>query len=117
MFEPGQSGNPNGRPKGASNKDTRKIKDAFHMLLENNLDNMTEWLGKIAAKDPVKATELMLRLSEFIVPKLARTEVTGSDGEDLLKNVSFTFNTANKNEQSKESTPSEGGEAESENPE
>jgi len=114
MFQAGQSGNPNGRPKGANNLSTRKIKEAYHMLLENNLDNMSIWLGKIAEKDPAKASELMLRLSEYILPKLARTEVTGAEGEDLLKNVSFTFNTANnKNGQSEESTQGESPEEKS----
>jgi hypothetical protein len=113
MFEPGKSGNPNGRKAGSVNKDTKKIRDAFHMLLENNLDNMTIWLGKIAEKDPVKASELVLKLSEFIVPKLARQEIVGQDGQDLK--VSFNFSTAedDKHEQDEESTPSEGGETES----
>lgn len=112
-FKPGQSGNPGGRPKGATNKDTRKIKEAFHDLLENNLDNISIWLGQVAAKDPQKAIDLTLRLSEYIIPKLARQEIVGQDGQDLK--VSFNFSTAedDKHEQDQESTPSEGGETES----
>lgn len=94
MFKPGESGNLNGRPKGVGNKNTENIKEAYRLLLENNLDNMTLWLTKIAEKDPARATELMLKLSEYILPKLARQEVVGNDGEDLFKNVSFTFSTA-----------------------
>jgi hypothetical protein len=111
MFEPGQSGNPNGRRKGSLNKDTKKIRDAFHMLLENNLDNMTIWLGKIAEKDPVKASELILKLSEFIIPKLARQEIVGQDGSEPVK-ISFNFSTAS-DEQSQESPQGEGSETES----
>jgi len=94
LWTPGQSGNPNGRPKGVANKSTENIKEAFKLLLENNLDNMSSWLAKIAEKDPARATELMLKLSEYILPKLARQEVVGNDGEDLFKNISFTFGTA-----------------------
>ena len=83
-----------GRPVGVGNKTTTQIKEAYQKLLEDNLDNMTLWLGKIAEKDPARATELMLKLSEYILPKLARQEVVGNDGEDLFKNVSFTFSTA-----------------------
>jgi hypothetical protein len=36
--------------------------------------------------------------------------VTGNDGEDLFKNVSFNFNTANKDGESQESTPQEDSE-------
>lgn len=95
MFKPGESGNPNGRPKGAPNKNTENIKQAFKDLLENNVDNISGWLTKVAEKDPARATELLIKLSEYVVPKLARTEVTGNDGEDLFKNIQFNFNTAN----------------------
>ena len=33
----------------------------------------------------------MIRLSEYILPKLARTEMTGADGDDLFKNIKFEF--------------------------
>ena len=90
-FEPGQSGNPSGRPKGAKGKSTEKIKQAYHMLLENNLDNMSEWLADIAEDNPKDAIELMLKLSEYIIPKLARQELTGAEGEDLFKQIKFEF--------------------------
>jgi hypothetical protein len=111
MFEPGKSGNPNGRKAGSVNKDTKKIRDAFHMLLENNLDNMTIWLGKIAEKDPIKASELVLKLSEFIIPKLARQEIVGQDGSEPVK-ISFNFSTAS-DEQSQESPQGEDSQTES----
>ncbi|MCP3697261.1 MAG: hypothetical protein GY920_01655 [Aliivibrio sp.] len=91
MFQPGQSGNPNGRPKGSQNKNTREIRDAYQRLVENNLENMTLWLTRIASEDEEKAMEIMLKLSEYVIPKLARQEVTGADGEDLFKNVKFEF--------------------------
>jgi len=91
MFQPGQSGNPNGRPKGAQNKNTRQIREAYQRLVENNLDNMTLWLTRIASEDEEKAMEIMLKISEYVIPKLARQEVTGADGEDLFKNVKFEF--------------------------
>jgi hypothetical protein len=111
MFQKGQSGNPNGRPKGASNMDTRKIKVAFHNLLENNLDNISQWLAQVAAKDPQKAIDLTLRLSEFVVPKLARQEIVGQDGSEPVK-ISFNFSTAS-DEQSQESPQGEDSQTES----
>lgn len=91
MFQPGESGNPNGRPKGAKNKKTEAIREAYQKLTEDNLENMTRWLSQIAADDPAKAMDMMLRLSEYIIPKLARTELTGNDGDDLFKNIKFEF--------------------------
>jgi hypothetical protein len=90
-FKPGQSGNPEGRPKGTKNKNTKIVRQAFQQLTEDNLENMTIWLSQVASEDPSKALDIMLRLSEYIIPKLARTEVTGSEGEDLFKNIKFQF--------------------------
>lgn len=90
-WAPGVSGNPAGRPKGAGNKVTNKIKEAYQRLMEDNLDNMTEWLGEIAENNPKEAMELMLKLSEYVIPKLARQEVVGADGDDLFKNMKFEF--------------------------
>ena len=87
----GPSPNPNGRPEGSKNKATQKIRLAYQKLTEDNLENMTLWLSLIAAEDPKMAMEMMIKLSEYVIPKLARQEVTGADGEDLFKNISFDF--------------------------
>lgn len=89
-FEKGHEGGP-GRPPGSPNKTTKAIREAYQNLVEMNLENMTSWLAMVAAEDPKKAMELMLSLSEYIIPKLARQEVVGNDGEDLFKNVKFQF--------------------------
>ena len=91
MFKPGESGNPNGRPKGSKNKKTEAIREAYQKLTENNLESMSIWLSQVASEDPAKAMDIMLRLSEYIIPKLARTEMTGADGDDLFKNIKFEF--------------------------
>ena len=83
--------NRNGRPKGSRNKTTNAIREAYQNLVEMNLENMSEWITQIAADDPNKAMDTMIKLSEYIIPKLARQELTGNDGEDLFKNVKFEF--------------------------
>jgi hypothetical protein len=91
-FTPGDPNiNKNGRPPGSLNKQTRDIRQAYQNLVEMNLENMTTWLSSVAAEDPEKAMDLMLKLSEYIIPKLARQEVVGNDGSDLFKNVKFQF--------------------------
>jgi len=100
-FEPGNPGGP-GRPPGSPNKSTKEIRQAYQNLVEMNLENMTSWLASVAAEDPEKAMDLMLKLSEYIIPKLARQEVVGNDGSDLFKNVKFQFGPDINNEDERE---------------
>jgi len=80
----GKTGNPYGRPVGVPNKTTTDIKAAYQLLIEKNLDNLTGWLEQIAAKDPEKAIRILNDLSEYVIPKLARKELTGAEGKDLI---------------------------------
>ena len=76
-----------GRPKGAPNKSTAIVREAIANLLERNSPQMDAWLQKVAEGDPVhgikpapdKALDIMQKLCEYHIPKLARTEVTGAD--------------------------------------
>lgn len=70
-----KKGEAKGKPKGALNHTTRDIKAAYKQLIEKNLDNMTKWLNEIAIKDPARAMNIIIELSEYIVPKLARSEI------------------------------------------
>ena len=69
-----------GRPKGIPNKATRDVRAAIAQFAEGNVDKLQEWLDRVAAKDPAKAAELFVRVLEYHVPKLARTELSGEIG-------------------------------------
>ena len=94
MFQPGQSGNPAGRKPGTPNKVADEIKQAFAHLLQNNVPQLEEWIARVGERDPAKALEIYTKLSERFVPQLSRQEVTGANGEDLFKSVTFNFITA-----------------------
>jgi hypothetical protein len=91
-FQPGQSGNPNGRKKGSPNKSTKEIREAYQAFVESNIPEFQTWLQNI--EDPAKRFDIIVKMSEYFVPKLNRTEVTGQDGKDLFANVTFNFTTA-----------------------
>lgn len=73
------------------NHSTKQIKEAFSLLLDANLDNMSIWLAQIAGDNPEKAMDIMIKLSERFVPKLSQQQITDGDGGDLFKNIEFKF--------------------------
>jgi hypothetical protein len=86
-----------GRPKGTPNKSTTIVRDAIAKLLERNAGNMDTWLQLVAYGDeslgvkpaPDKALDLLQKLAEYHIPKLARTELTGADGGDVKVSVKW----------------------------
>lgn len=83
MFTKGISGNKKGRPTGSKDKAKTDIKQAYQSLVEGNLSNIENWLNEVATKDPAKAIELLLRLSEFILPKMKATELKADFGKEV----------------------------------
>jgi len=67
-----------GRPAGVPNRVTGAFRETVNRLLDDNAKNVSQWLKQVAIEDPAKAIELMAKLAEYAVPKLARTEVSGN---------------------------------------
>jgi hypothetical protein len=88
---PGNNYNPKGRGN-TPNRTTKEIREAYQAFVENNIDDFQAWLGQI--DDPAKRFQIIIAISEYFVPKLNRTEVTGQDGKDLFANVTFNFTVA-----------------------
>jgi hypothetical protein len=81
-----------GRKKGVANKMTRDVREAMARLLSDNTGNMARWLTKVAEgdgadlkPDPGKALDIMIKLAEFNIPKLARTEMSGTPGGEPVR--------------------------------
>lgn len=83
-----------GRVAGKPNKVTTEFREAINCLLRNNSENVSKWLelvaeGNPAAEvkpDPYKALDMLSKLAEYAMPKLARQEVVG-DAEAPVKYV------------------------------
>jgi len=66
-------------------------------LLEDNADNVSKWLTLVAEgdelkeirPDPYKALDMLAKLAEYATPKLARTELTGSDNKPIEISVTW----------------------------
>ena len=80
-----------GRPKGSSNVATQQVREAFQILVEDNLPNFQTWLNEVAKTKPELALSLTIGIAEFVIPKLQRTTL-GMDNpeEDQIWTIDFS---------------------------
>ena len=81
-----------GRPKGIPNKTTTEIKEAFQMLLEDNLPTLQRDISSLEPKERVK---FMLELASFIIPKMKSVDLkekTETILIDFSEDISFEEN-------------------------
>lgn len=64
-----------GRKPGSLNRATSDVRAAFTLLVENNAPKMQRWLDRVATTDPGRALDVIAKLSDFVIPRLSRTEV------------------------------------------
>ena len=70
----------NGRTPGTQNKTTKKIRDVFKNLLENNLEQVQNDLDSLEPKDRVL---FLLKLTSFVIPTLRSIEVNEMNIKDI----------------------------------
>ena len=63
-----------GRKAGTPNKTSSEFKEAVAELIDCNQSKLQIWLDKVAEDDPAKAFDLVIKMMEFVIPKLSRTE-------------------------------------------
>jgi len=80
-----------GRIKGTANKATTRLREAFAELLEGNMCRVQELFDKVAEKNPQKALELLLKLSEFAIPKLRAIEVNNESEENVHTSLNINI--------------------------
>jgi len=80
-FKPGQSGNPNGKPKGIKNKKSDEVRGMFQKLIDTiGFDQLAEDIKELKPKERI---DVLLGLSEFVIPKLNRTTLSGDKDNPL----------------------------------
>jgi len=90
-----------GRPKGRENKSTEAIRQAFQMLVEDNLANMQDWLEATATQNPHKALQIISDLAQYSLPKLKQVDSTIDIGDGVINKVTVEVNAKRTNDTSK----------------
>jgi len=69
-----------GRVKGSLNHSTTQIKEAFQMLLEENLEQLRVDISSLEPKERVK---FMLELATFVIPKMKSIQMNDTSEETI----------------------------------
>lgn len=81
-FKPGEGG----RPKGATNKITREIKERAEWMLELCDERIVESIAKLRPKELV---DLSVSLQEFVRPKLQRVNLDVGTEDKEIRSITF----------------------------
>lgn len=64
-----------GRKPGVPNVMTAEAREAFHMLLSDNLEKLQQWIDETAKTDQAKAFGMVMSLAVHCVPKVKAIEI------------------------------------------
>lgn len=73
-----------GRTKGTPNKVTKTIREQYRLLIQENLDQLSEDLKCLEPKDRIKA---VLDLSKFVLPTLKATELSIENDQEEFEPI------------------------------
>ena len=79
-----------GRPVGSVNRTTEMMRLSLARAANNTLNTISDDLEKIRKKDPEKAIELALKLMEYVMPKLSRSEIK-AEVEQRIQQISVNI--------------------------
>lgn len=85
-FQPGNNYG-QGRPKGAENKETKKIRESISAILGGGLEDFNRVMGELQTTNPVKFVETYIKLLEYSVPKLRAVESTVEFGNETVSKI------------------------------
>jgi hypothetical protein len=70
-FKPGQSGNPDGRPKGSKNRTTEELRQHIQTVLDGQYDKLQADLDSM---NPFQRVMMSEKLTKYFLPQLSKGE-------------------------------------------
>jgi hypothetical protein len=86
-----------GRPKGAINRSTEMMKLSIARATNIVLDDLPAIMKEMIKQDPKSAVDLAIKLLEFNMPKLSRTEMK-AEIEQRIQSINVNINKSGSND-------------------
>lgn len=96
-FTPGQEFS-GGRPKGAENKETKKLREAIAAITNGSVEDLNSAFAEIRENNPAKFIEMYLRLLEYTMPKLRSIENNIELGDSAIQKITVEVANAKRTE-------------------
>ena len=96
-FEPGHSLS-TGRPKGSPNKENKDLRDAIQAIVNGAIPDVVAVLAEMRETNPIKYTENVLKLMEYVIPKMRSVDTNLSVDTESLSSIKIEVITKEKNE-------------------
>ena len=96
-FEPGHT-LATGRPKGSPNKENKELREAIQAIVNGAIPDVVAVLAEMRETNPVKYTENVLKLMEYVIPKLRASDTNLSIDSESLGSIKIEVITKEKNE-------------------
>jgi hypothetical protein len=76
-----------GRPKGAENKETKKLREAISAITEGGVEDFQRALNEVLEDNPSKYLELYLKLLEYTMPKLRSVDTNLGISDEAIGGI------------------------------
>jgi len=94
-FEPGHQ-LATGRPKGSPNKENRELREAIQAIVNGAIPDVVSVLADMRETNPIKYTENVLKLMEYVIPKMRSVDTNISVDTESLSSIKIEVITKEK---------------------
>jgi len=96
-FEPGHQ-LATGRPKGSPNKENKELREAIQAIVNGAIPDVVSVLADMREANPIKYTENVLKLMEYVIPKMRSVDTNVSFDPEQLNSIKIEVISKDKNE-------------------
>ena len=93
-----------GRPKGSPNKENKELREAIQAIVNGAIPDVVSVLAEMRETNPIKYTENVLKLMEYVIPKMRSVDNTISVDPESFGSIKIEVVTKEKLNEGTENT-------------